>query len=208
MIPAWGPGRWRSPVDPPGGRWPGRGNHSRKSAKELCPLGGGWRLRSLGRLSRGCCRSAPQRLRLLQRLLLQAIGTPVPRGWQERREWRVDEAGAPWGELVSEPGLLEAEVTLSLPLLPGLARRRHLRPLLAGTCLWRSLPAKLPIPLPPALPFHLVINPLLLPDPSSLPRASYFPCSELFFIYILVSPSEVDWSLLFPFLVFREKNKK
>lgn len=85
-----------------------------RSAKELSPPRRGLeRLRSPGRLFQGCCRSAAAET---------APAAPpaggrnsCAPGWQERREWRVDEAGAPWGELVFAPRLLEAEVTPSLP---------------------------------------------------------------------------------------------
>lgn len=178
--------------------WPSKGDHSKGRKGALSPLGGGWRLRSSGRLTQGCCRStAAETAPAAPPAGDRDSGAP---SWQERREWRVNEAGAPRGELVSVPGLLEAEVVQSLP--PAcLAWRRHLRPLLAGTCLWRSLPAKLPIPLPPGSALPPCHQPFLLPVPSSLPQASYFLCAGLF-IHILVSPSEVDWRLLFPFSSF------
>lgn len=91
---------------------------------------------------------------------------------------RVDEAGAPWGELVFAPRLLEAEVTPSLP-----AAWLGLVPAPPPTLSWHlplALASQTPNPsaagsaLPPC---HQSSPP---PVPSSLPRASHFPCSGLF----------------------------
>lgn len=100
---------------------------------------------------------ASRLLRLLQRLLLQAAGTPMPQAGTKRGSEELTKLG----ELVCEPGLLEAEVTPGLPL-PGLA------PAPPPTLSWHlplaQLARQLPIPLL-ALPFHLASQSFSLAPP-------------------------------------------
>ena len=127
------------------------------SGRRRSPPGGGRRLRSLGRLSRGCCRLAAA---------ATAPAAPSAGGGDAR-------APGCSGRARLRARLLEAEVT---PGLPRLAGRPPLRPLAAGTCLCRKLASQLPMPLP-ALPLHLVTQPAGRAHPPR-PRPPTFPAQD------------------------------